>query len=668
MRDEVTSWDRVRPIGQMGAGSRERALEDDGNHPWTRAEEARLRDLLSAMEAANRGDFSRRVPVLGNHPLLDQLAETFNAGAVRLTSLTHSVSRVAREVGVEGRLGAQVEVEETSGAWRELADGVNVLANSLTAQIRDLIRVSGAVARGDLSQTLAVEVRGESLELKTIVNTMVERLTAFAREVTRVARQVGVEGSSEDVGAPNGPLGVWKDLNDNVGFTEKLALASRHKSEFLANISHELRTPLNSLLILAKMLSEDSAHRLGPKEAEYARTIHASGVDLLSLINDLLDLSKVEAGQLRIEPAEVALAETKSLLERDFQHVAEQKGLGFSVTLVGALPPMVRTDSLRLRQVLKNLLANAFKFTHLGRVELRISQVNPGLFHFENEVLNRANSVLAFSVVDTGIGIAQDSLQRIFDAFQQAEMSTSRQYGGTGLGLSISRELARLLGGELHVASELGRGSTFTLYLPDVYEESSASGARAAERLGAPVEVDSADIPVFARATPAALESNATDGRVAPPDATQTSSRVKSLEDMPSSERGGKRRVLVVDDNIREAFSLISVLESRGLESRHAEAAGEALRMLWDTPEVDGLLWLTSVGEADYEVLRSIRRDARFGDLPIVVVLAPARDEDRIRCLEAGASDCVSRPVDIDRVIELLGGGGRAGKRSEASR
>ncbi|WP_342374494.1 ATP-binding protein [Myxococcus stipitatus] len=637
-------------------------MEDNGNQ-WTGAEEARLRDLLAAMEAANQGDFSRRVPVLGTHPLLDRLAETFNAGAARFASLAQSVSRVAHEVGVEGRLGGQVDVPEASGAWRELADGVNVLSSSLTAQVRDLIRVSGAVARGDLSQTLTVEVRGESLVLKNIVNTMVDRLTAFAREVNRVARQVGVEGSSEDASTPDGPLGVWKDLNDNVGFTEKLALASRHKSAFLANISHELRTPLNSLLILAKILSEDSAHRLGPKEAEYARTIHASGVDLLSLINDLLDLSKVEAGQLRVEPAEVSLSEVKTLLERDFQHVAEQKGLGFSVSLVGAVPPTVRTDSMRLRQVLKNLLANAFKFTHLGRVELRISQVNPGLFHFESEVLNRAEGVLAFSVVDTGIGIAQDSLQRIFEAFQQANLSTSRRYGGTGLGLSISRELARLLGGELHVASELGRGSTFTLYLPDIYVETSATGARTTVGQGAPVELEAADIPVPARPEASALVSNEAGPMAAPLAMAATSAQVSA------SERVGlKRRVLVVDDNIREAYSLISVLESRGLESLHAESASEAVRMLWDFPEMDGLLWLTSVAQADYEVLRSLRKDARFGALPIVVVMSQAQDEARVRCLDAGASDCVSRPVDIDQVIALLRRDHRSGKRGEAAR
>ncbi|MBZ4401790.1 hybrid sensor histidine kinase/response regulator [Myxococcus sp. AS-1-15] len=621
-------------------------MEDDGNHK-TGSDQAQLRALLAAMEAAHQGDFSRRVPVSGTHPLLDRIAETFNAGAERFVLLTREVTRVSREVGVEGRLGSLVDVPDASGAWRQLVDGVNVLASSFTVQVRDLIRVSGAVARGDLTQTLEVDVRGESLELKTLVNTMVERLTDFAREVNRVARQVGVEGASTDTGAS----GVWKDLTDNMSFTEKLAVASRHKSEFLANISHELRTPLNSLLILAKVLSEDSDHRLGPREAEYARTIHASGVDLLDLINDLLDLSKVEAGKLEVVAEEVSLAEVKSLVERDFEHVADQKRLGFGVVLSGGLPRSLRTDSMRLRQVLRNLLSNAFKFTDVGRVELRVAPVAKGLFHFESDVLNRAEAVLAFSVADTGIGIPQDKLQRIFEAFQQAEADTSRKYGGTGLGLSISRELARLLGGELQVASELGRGSTFTLYLPDVYVGAEVGGRDAVVEagVGSPLHLEAMELSAtdFAGGSREDAESEVAGWE--PVDSREALMRQEALLERPT-----RHRVLVVDDNIREVFSLISVLESRGLESFHAESMGEALRVLWDSPEVDGVVLLVPMTDAGYDVLRTMRKDARFGALPIVVVASQLTDEERGRCLAAGASDYVARPVDAHRIMELL--------------
>nr|BDT35581.1 ATP-binding protein [Myxococcus sp. MH1] len=621
-------------------------MEDDGNHK-TGSDQAQLRALLAAMEAAHQGDFSRRVPVSGTHPLLDRIAETFNAGAERFVLLTREVTRVSREVGVEGRLGSLVDVPDASGAWRQLVDGVNVLASSFTVQVRDLIRVSGAVARGDLTQTLEVDVRGESLELKTLVNTMVERLTDFAREVNRVARQVGVEGASTDTGVS----GVWKDLTDNMSFTEKLAVASRHKSEFLANISHELRTPLNSLLILAKVLSEDSDHRLGPREAEYARTIHASGVDLLDLINDLLDLSKVEAGKLEVVAEEVSLAEVKSLVERDFEHVADQKRLGFGVVLSGGLPRSLRTDSMRLRQVLRNLLSNAFKFTDVGRVELRVAPVAKGLFHFESDVLNRAEAVLAFSVADTGIGIPQDKLQRIFEAFQQAEADTSRKYGGTGLGLSISRELARLLGGELQVASELGRGSTFTLYLPDVYVGAEVGGRDAVVEagVGSPLHLEAMELSAtdFAGGSREDAESEVAGWE--PVDSREALMRQEALLERPT-----RHRVLVVDDNIREVFSLISVLESRGLESFHAESMGEALRVLWDSPEVDGVVLLVPMTDAGYDVLRTMRKDARFGALPIVVVASQLTDEERGRCLAAGASDYVARPVDAHRIMELL--------------
>jgi signal transduction histidine kinase len=229
--------------------------------------------------------------------------------------------------------------------------------------------------------------------------------------------------------------------------------ASEAKSQFLANMSHELRTPLNSLLILARLLADNVGGNLSPKQVKFAQTIHASGLDLLGLINDLLDLAKIESGAvtaLNVAPA--SFNELREDLERTFRQLAQEKGLQFAITIDPALPPTLRTDAVRLKQVLKNLLANAFKFTIRGAVILRMAPDAPG--H------------VAFSVIDTGIGIAPDKLHLIFEAFQQADGTTSRQYGGTGLGLSISRELTRLLGGELKLASVPGEGSTFTLVLP----------------------------------------------------------------------------------------------------------------------------------------------------------------------------------------------------------
>ncbi len=603
----------------------------DDNSVKAPAEEAQLLALLDAMEAANRGDLTRRLPVHGTHPLLDKLAEAFNTGAGQLSVLAAEVSRVTREAGVEGRLGGQAVVPGASGVWKELVDGVNALAGSLTAQVRDLMQVSCAVARGDLSEKVTVDARGEALELKHTINTMIDQLQAFAAEVTRVAKEVGAEGREGVPGAVQGALGIWKDLSDNLGFTEQLSLASRYKSEFLASMSHELRTPLNSLLILARVLSENKEHRLSAKEVEYAKTIHASGSDLLGLINDILGLSKIEAGKMRVEPGDVLLSDVKEGGERSFQHVAEQKGLGFSVTLAEGLPAGLRTDAQRLQQVPKNLLSNAFKFTDTGRVDLRITRVEG---RFESEVLRSADSVLAFSVVDSGIGIPEDKQQLIFEAFQQAEVSTSRKYGGTGLGLSISRELAHLLGGELHVESQPGRGSTFTLYLPRQYAAPAEAGRTADEapRVPSPVELAPAVVTVA----------------LPPSEGVRRGSRAEHLTG---------RKVLVVDDDIRNIFALTSILEGQGLEVLHAENGREGLEVLRTHPDVDAVLMDVMMPELDgYETMRAIRQDPRFTSLPIIAVTAKALKDDREKCLAAGATGYLPKPVDTERLLELLWG------------
>src|SRR5213595_2554717 len=264
------------------------------------------------------------------------------------------------------------------------------------------------------------------------------------------------------------------------GKAQQLSLTSRYKSEFLANMSHELRTPLNSLLILAEQLSSNPEGNLTIKQVEFARTIRGSGKDLLKLINDILDLSKIESGTVSLDVGEVHFEEMRQTMERTFRHVAEGKGVSFKIDIDPRVPDAVHTDAQRLDQVLKNLLSNAFKFTERGYVNLRLAPATAG-WSPENQSLNRAETVLAFSVSDSGIGIPADKQTTIFEAFQQADGSTSRKYGGTGLGLAISRELARVLGGEICVESSEGRGSTFTLFLPQSYS------AAPVERAAAPV-------------------------------------------------------------------------------------------------------------------------------------------------------------------------------------
>ena len=293
---------------------------------------------------------------------------------------------------------------------------------------------------------------------------------------------VVVTAVRDDSGRLLGFAKVTRDLTERNRFEAELIRAkvtaeraSEAKSQFLANMSHELRTPLNSLLILARLLADNASGNLTAKQVQFAQTIYASGMDLLSLINDLLDLAKIESGAISaLNIGAARLAELREDLERTFRQVAQDKRLQLAITIDPEVPPVIRTDMPRLQQVLKNLLANALKFTKEGGVSLRVSRAREG-WSAANTRLNTAPAVIAFSVVDTGIGIPPEKQKIIFEAFQQADGTTSRRYGGTGLGLSISRELTRLLGGEIHVASEPGRGSTFTLYLPLGEELSTAA-------------------------------------------------------------------------------------------------------------------------------------------------------------------------------------------------
>ncbi len=428
----------------------------------------------------------------------------------------------------------------------------------------------------------------------------------------------------------------------------QLDLASRYKSQFLANVSHELRTPLNSLLILARLLAENPAANLTPKQVEYANVIHSSGSDLLLLINDILDLSRVEAGKLDVHPEPFALGSLAEDLRTVFGPLAAEKRLEFAVASAPDVPAEVVTDRQRLRQVLHNLLSNAVKFTQQGRVELRIRRETPQA--------PGAEAGLAFSVSDTGIGISDDSLKTIFEAFQQGDGTTSRRYGGTGLGLAISREVAAVLGGRITAQSEPGRGSTFTLYLPVTYQ-----GSGDATVSPAPAEGPAAGGPPSMNGTAAANGAAAAAGvrnaavtgtAVNGTAADATTGGRPAAQPGPHAGLSG-RKVLVVDDDLRNVFAITSVLELYGLTIVHAPGGQQGIDALRADQDIDLVLMDVMMPEMDgYTTTAAIRQMPEFTDLPVIAVTARAMQGDRDKSLAAGATDYVTKPVDTE---ELLG-------------
>ncbi|HEX2048779.1 MAG TPA: ATP-binding protein, partial [Acidimicrobiales bacterium] len=397
---------------------------------------------------------------------------------------------------------------------------------------------------------------------------------------------------------------------------EQLALSSKYKSEFLANMSHELRTPLNSLLILAKLLAENGDGSLSERHVEFARSIYDAGNDLLSLISDILDLSKVEAGKMDVAVAPVKVRSLCDDLEQIFRPIADQQALEFVVTVDDGAPEAVSTDEHRVQQILKNLLSNALKFTEKGTVALRVALAPPDI-RCTNPQLLQAPEIVVFSVSDTGIGIKPDQLMVIFEAFQQADGTTSRRYGGTGLGLSISREIARLLGGEIQVTSTPGEGSTFSLLLPVM-----------------PAAAPSAPAP-----TPAERVAASVGG-------------ARAVE--PSADLAG-RRVLMVDDDVRNLYALSSALEEHGLEVVCADHGRQGIQLLKSTPGVELVLMDIMMPDMDgYEAIRAIREMDGFDQLPIVALTAKAMRGDREESLAAGASDYVTKPVDLSQLLDTL--------------
>ncbi|MBB4984835.1 CheY-like chemotaxis protein [Streptomyces sp. SFB5A] len=391
-----------------------------------------------------------------------------------------------------------------------------------------------------------------------------------------------------------------------------------YKSEFLANMSHELRTPLNSLLILARLLSQNAEGNLTQKQIDYAEVIHSAGSDLLQLINDILDLSKVEAGKMDIRHEPLPLSQLLEYLKTTFGPIADERHLDFTVTLADHVPETLVDDEARIRQILRNLLSNALKFTDQGRVTLTVEYASPAE---TPPALAGAGHVLAFRVTDTGVGIPAEQLRNVFEAFQQGDGTTARRYGGTGLGLSISREVAGLLGGTLQAQSAPGRGSTFTLYLPV---------PRSAKDAASPDPADAA-VP-----DPGASSADRPDGSGSP-------------------DGLAGRTVLVVDDDARNVFALTVVLQGNGLRVLTADGGRAGLDLLAAHDEIALVLMdVMMAGMDGHSTIKAIRRLPGRADLPVIVVTAKAMPGDRAQALKAGADDYVAKPVDEEELTAKI--------------
>jgi signal transduction histidine kinase/HAMP domain-containing protein/CheY-like chemotaxis protein len=903
--DEVTRVAReVGTEGKLGGQAQVRGvagtwrdLTDTVNYMASNLT-GQVRNIAQVTTAVAKGDLSQKITVDAQGEILE-LKSTVNTMVDQLSSFADEVTRVAREVGTEGKLGGQAQVKGVAGTWRDLTDNVNYMALNLTAQVRNIAQVSTAVAEGDLGQKITVDAQGEILALKNTVNTMVDQLSSFADEVTRVAREVGTEGKLGGQAQVEGVSGTWRNLTENVNqlattltiqlraiagvstavtrgdltqqigvqasgevaelkdninqmivtlretttqnanqswldsnlariggllqgqrdltavcqmimnevvplvdglagafflnpgsgdpdskqewrlygayglgaddvpvrfgrgeglvgqsaetkqvivmrdsranfapirsgigtFTpvalvvapilvegeavgvleigsvnpyselhlnfierlvmtigvaintiranllteelleqsqrlteelrtqsaelqrtnaeledkaallseqnrnieiknleieaarrrveenaQQLAVASQYRSEFFANMSHELRTPLNSLLLLARLLADNTERNLSAKQIEFANTIHNAGSDLLALIDDILDLSKIEAGRVTIHPAPVDISEVAVDARRALVAQAEEKGLDLEVLVADGTPTSMVTDIQRLQQILRNLLSNAVKFTERGTVTLTISQ-------------GRNADEVAFSVKDTGIGISDEKFEMIFEAFQQADGTTSRRYGGTGLGLSISKELARLLGGSITVESELGAGSTFTLFVPVV----AAGGER--KRSMPLVETEDGLPPI---GTPILRPTVGAPAAVA-----------RELTGVT---------VLIVDDDVRNAFALTSALELHGMTVLYADNGADGVRLLSEQPQIDIVLMDAMMPNMDgNETTRQIRQMATGAEqTPVVFLTAKAMPEDREASFAAGADDYVTKPVDLDQLLDVV--------------
>jgi CheY-like chemotaxis protein/signal transduction histidine kinase/HAMP domain-containing protein len=774
-----------------------------------------VRGIVKVVTAVADGDLKQNLTVKSKGEVA-ALAETINNMTDTLAIFADQVTSVAREVGVEGRLGGQANVPGAAGTWKDLTGNVNLLAANLTTQVRNIAEVATAVTKGDLTRSIQVDARGEVAELKDNINTMIDNLrlttdrnteqdwlkTNLARftnmlqgqrDLSTVGRlllseltplvgaQLGVIYQVENADAPSGmrllsayaddganghpqrlrigdgligqcaadkrrllitempahavPIGsaLFKvvpkniivlpvlfesqvkavielasinaftalqvtfldQLTTNIGIVlnsieatmqteglltqsqqlagelqtqqrelqttneqleqkaqqlaernveverknqeieqarraleekaSELALTSKYKSEFLANMSHELRTPLNSILILGQQLTDNPEGNLSPKQVEFARTIHGAGTDLLNLISDILDLSKIESGTVTVDAEEVFLSNLVDAIGRPFRHEADTRKLVFDTEIDPHLGRSIVTDSKRLQQVLKNLLSNAFKFTEHGGVRLSVTAAVGG-WSPDHPVLSQSPGVVAFEVSDSGIGIPLEKQKIIFEAFQQADASTSRKYGGTGLGLAISRELSNLLGGEIQLRSTPGKGSTFTLYLPAKYVGPTSANRTMQE----PAQ----------RAHSAAMLPALAPDRV-----------IEQIADDRMEIEPGDSILLIVEDDPHYARVIMDLARDKGFKVLVAMRGADALDLAKQFQPNAVSLDVFLPDMLGWTVLSQLKQNPLTRHIPVQIITL---DEDRQHALARGAFSFVTKPTTTEGVEAAL--------------
>jgi signal transduction histidine kinase/CheY-like chemotaxis protein/CHASE3 domain sensor protein len=534
----------------------------------------------------------------------------------------------------------------------ELCETLGVVLNAIASDIRTVELLKQSQALAELLQNQQAELQESNERLAEQAKTL------QASEELLQQQQQELQQSNEELQDLNNELEKKAELLElqkqeveikNNQLEEarqsleiqasELELSSKYKSQFLANMSHELRTPLNSLLILAKLLSENSEGNLTTKQIEYSNTIYGAGNDLLSLINDILDLAKIESGTMSFEYYPLPLAELKQYLERTFKQTAQYRGLNFILDFAANLPSSIDTDAKRLQQVLKNLLANAFKFTEQGEVRLTVNFASHG-WNVYNETLNESNSVIAFSVSDTGIGIAPEKQKIIFEAFQQADGSTNRKHGGTGLGLSISREIVRLFGGEITLSSHLGEGSTFTLYLPINSEHrnvvTSAPANNINQNSGAKVN--------------SSFNTAVDTTHIETTNKSQIYSAL-TLQDDRKNIKSSERVLLIIEDDINFARILYEMAQIQGFKSVIAQNGNSGISLARQIKPSAILLDIDLPGIDGWMVLDRLKHDVNTRHIPVHVMTV---EDGKQRSLQQGAIGYLQKPVTKEEISEAL--------------